>query len=68
MKQSEQVALRKVEQLRYKLKLIIDDKGYSNQQTIELSQALDKSLNEYYYVKQYKQNKQETRINSKFVN
>ena len=68
MKQSEQAMLRKVEQLRYKLNQVINDKGYTDRQTIELSQALDRSLNEYYYLKQFKQNKSETRINSKVVN
>ena len=68
MKQSEQAMLRKVEQLRYKLNRVINDKGYTDQQTIKLSQALDRSLNEYYYLKQFNQNKNETRINSRMVN
>jgi len=68
MIQSEQAMLRKVEQLRNKLNQVITDKGYTDRETIELSQALDKSLNEYYYLKQFKRNKGETRINSRFAN
>lgn len=52
--QTEQATLSEIELLRNKLTETIENKGYSDQQTIEISQQLDQTLNYYNYLQQFK--------------
>lgn len=54
VKQSVQATLKEIELLRNKLTKTINNKGYSDKQTIEVSQQLDETLNYYNYLQQDK--------------
>lgn len=64
MVQAEQALLREVEQLRKKLAQVVKNKGLTDAHTIQLSQLLDQSLNDYQYLKQTKQHRETKKVNS----
>lgn len=64
MVQAEQALLRQIEQLRKKLAQAVQYKGYTDRQTIQLSQLLDESLNDYHHIKYVKQHREGKKVNS----
>lgn len=64
MVRSEQILLQEIEQLRKKLAQVIDSKGYNDTKTIQLSQSLDQSLNDYHHLKYIKQHRERKKVNS----
>ncbi len=52
--QCKEATLKEIELLRNKLTQTINNKGYSDKKTIEISQQLDKTLNYYNYLQQDK--------------
>lgn len=48
----EKVMLHKIEELRSQLVTLVAEKGYTNRETVNVSQQLDQLLNEYNYLRQ----------------
>lgn len=54
MLRTEQTILKEIEVLRRRLVQIVDNKGYTDSQTIQISQELDYVLNDYDYLQEVK--------------